>query len=445
MIQMNVHQISAIVGGSMVGKEARIRGVVMDSRADCAGRLFVALPGERVDGHDWCQQAVAKGAAAVLVARPVEVDVPQVICEDTLVALQALAFAWIRQVPAKVIGITGSNGKTTVKNMLYSVLAQRHQCSATAGNYNNEIGVPLSLLEVSNTDEFAVIEMGAAKLGDIRLLAEMANPDMTVITNVSQAHLGRFGSEQNIASGKGEIFQTLSSTGVAIINVDSSYADMWRQSTQARVVTFGESETADYRLLESAGGFDIRYGDSLRTPVELPVLGKHNFINACTVFAMARELGLSEPEIISGLQQFIPEKGRLNRFKLTEKLTVIDDSYNANPASLKAAIDVLSAQKGPTTLVVGDMAELGESAGEWHRQVGLYAGQQCISQVLAVGQYAPQVCQGYGQLCHPFNAVSDLLEHLSTKHLAEGTVLVKGSRSMHLEQVVEYLTSGAKQ
>jgi UDP-N-acetylmuramoyl-tripeptide--D-alanyl-D-alanine ligase len=445
MIQMNLHQISAIVGGSMVGKEARIQGVVMDSRLDCEGRLFVALPGEQVDGHDFCQLAADRGAAALLVARPVEVDLPQVICEDTLVALQALAAAWIRQTKARVIGITGSNGKTTVKNMLYSVLSQHHRCSATRGNYNNEIGVPLSLLEVSKDDEFAVIEMGAAQIGDIRLLAGMAAPEMSVITNVSQAHIGRFGSEENIATGKGEIFESLTADGVAMINADSPYAGMWRSSTVARVVTFGESEDADYRLLETADGFVIRHGDRQRTAVTLPVLGKHNFINACLVFAMTLELGLSAAEAVAGLQQFEPEKGRLNAIRLSADLLLIDDSYNANPASLKAAIEVLNDQASPTTLVVGDMAELGDAAAHWHQQVGEYAAACDIDQVLAVGQFAHQVCQGCAPVCQDFAAVDEVLEYLGKQGVPQGTVLVKGSRSMQLEQVVDYIVAGGKQ
>jgi UDP-N-acetylmuramoyl-tripeptide--D-alanyl-D-alanine ligase len=445
MIQMNVHQISAIVGGSMVGKEARIQGVEIDSRADCHGRLFVALPGERVDGHEYCRQAVEQGAAAVLVARPVEVGVPQIICQNTLQALQALAAAWIRQTSAKVIGITGSNGKTTVKNMLLSVLSQKHRCTATMGNLNNEIGVPLSLLSVAKDDQFAVIEMGAAQLGDIRLLASLAQPHMAVVTNVSQAHIGRFGSEDNIAEGKGELFEGLSSEGVAVINADSPYAGQWLASTPAKTVTFGQAETADYRLLETDTGFVIRCGDQQRSAIDLPVPGRHNYLNACAVYAMTSELGVSAADIVSGLKAFQAAPGRLNTTRINQQLTVIDDSYNANPASFKAAIDVLQEQASPTVLVVGDMAELGDSAADWHQQVGAYARCHQIDQVLAVGEFAPAVCAGYQQACQSFQAVGELLEHLKTHVIDQGTVLVKGSRSMRLEQVVEFLVAGGQQ
>ncbi|MCB1583773.1 MAG: UDP-N-acetylmuramoyl-tripeptide--D-alanyl-D-alanine ligase [Xanthomonadales bacterium] len=445
MIQMNLHQIAAIVGGSLVGKEARIQGVTTDSRIACRGKLFVALQGEQFDGHQFCQQAEQQGAAAMLVSKPVEVNVPQVICKDSLKALQALATTWVKQTGVKVIGITGSNGKTTVKNMLYSVLSQQFKCTATQGNYNNEIGVPLTLLAISPQDEVAVIEMGAAQVGDIKLLAKMAQPDVAVVTNVSQAHIGRFGSEAQIAQGKGELYESLDSDGLAVVNIDSPYASQWMTVITGPCVTFGENEQADVRLLKQNHSYAIQLQQQLPFTVQLPVLGHHNYLNACAVVAIASNMGLSQEDILKGLANFQPEAGRLNTLHISEQLKVIDDSYNANPASVKAAIEVLQEQAKPTVLIVGDMAELGDEAISLHGNVGQYAQQQGVDKILAVGQYAQAVCQGNESRCQSFDAVEKLMTHLSKQPISKGTVLVKGSRSMRMERIVEMLVAGGKQ
>lgn len=445
MIQMNLHQIAAIVGGSLVGKEARIQGVTTDSRKDCQGKLFVALQGEQFDGHQFCQAAVQQGAAAVLVAKAVEVDVSQVICEDSLLALQALATAWVRQTGVKVIGITGSNGKTTVKNMLYSVLSQKMRCTATAGNYNNEIGVPLTLLSINQDDQVAVIEMGAAQVGDIRLLAEMAQPDISLVTNVSQAHMGRFGSEAQIAKGKGEIYQALSADDLAVINADSPYAKKWQAELDTHVLTFGVNDHADVRLLKQPKGYAIKIKDKDPFAVKLPVLGHHNYLNACAVAAIAFSMGFSDETISKGLAQFEPEAGRLNSVLISNDLQVIDDCYNANPASVKAAIDVLKEQAKPTVLIVGDMAELGDASSELHSDIGHYARQQGVDQIYAVGQYAEAVCSGQGSRCQSFDVIEKLMAHLAATQITQGTVLVKGSRSMKMERIIEMFIRGEKE
>ncbi|WP_223787570.1 UDP-N-acetylmuramoyl-tripeptide--D-alanyl-D-alanine ligase [Marinicella meishanensis] len=451
MIQMNVHQLAAIVGGSMVGKEARIQGVTTDSRGDCQGKLFVALRGEFFNGEDFCQVAVQQGAAAVMVAHAVEVDVPQLIVKDTLVALQAIATAWVKQTGVKVIGVTGSNGKTTVKNMLLSVLRQKYRCHATSGNYNNEIGVPLSLLSIAAEDEVAVIEMGAAKVGDIAFLTRIIRPHVALVTNVGNAHVGRFGSVDNIAQGKGEIYEALDRDGLAVINADSPYAEQFKARVQGKVMTFGEHEQADFRLLEHAGRYQVvtRRGESF--DLDLPVLGFHNYLNATAVVAIALSLQVSFAEIAQGLLEFEPEAGRLQIIPSANALTIIDDSYNANPAAVNAAIDVLKTQSGPTVLILGDMAELGEYAAQMHQQVGSYACQQGINQVLAVGEYATQVCQdattktGHDGTCQcqSFAAVDELMAHLQQHRPTAGTVLIKGSRSMRLERVIPVLSQGA--
>lgn len=439
MIKMNLHQIAAIVGGQMVGKEARIQGVCTDSRTVKAGELFVALKGEQFNGEKFCQQAADQGAAAVLVSQAVEVSVPQIICEDALQALTALAKAWLKQCQAKVIAITGSNGKTTVKNMLYTVLSQSHKCFATPGNLNNEIGVPLSVLQLGLMDEFAVIEMGAAQLGDIEHLCQVAPPDVALVNNVSNAHVGRFGSVDNIAKGKGEIYQALGRHGVAVINRDDAYARKWIDQVTAEVVTFGSHEDSDVCLLNGDGVPAVYKGKNGELTCHLTVLGKHNQYNAAAVIAIAQALSISDADIIKGLATFQAEPGRMELVGQVKDVTLINDAYNANLASSQAAIDVLKGMPKPTVLVMGDMAELGEFADEMHQGVGAYAAQQAIDRVMAVGQYASQICQNNNSRCETFQDVDGVVAALKKDWPKTGTILVKGSRSMKMERVVEAL------
>jgi UDP-N-acetylmuramoyl-tripeptide--D-alanyl-D-alanine ligase len=445
MIQMNLHQVSAIVGGNFVGKEARIQGVTTDSRGDCQGKLFVALRGEFFNGEDYCQAAVERGAAAVLVANAVEVDVPQLIVKDTLIALQAIATAWVRQTGVKIIAITGSNGKTTVKNMLFSVLSQKYHCFATQGNFNNEIGVPLTLLSISQTDEVAVIEMGAAQIGDIAKLTDIIKPDISLVTNIGDAHVGRFGSVDNIAIGKAEIYQALDADGLAIINADSPYKNDFKAKVKGRVITFGLDAEADFRLVEKTDGYEVltRRGESI--DLQLPVVGLHNYMNATSVVAMALAMHMEVMEIAAGLAAFEPESGRLQWQQVNEDLNIINDSYNANPSSVKAAIDVLRNQTKPSCLILGDMAELGIYAQAMHASVGQYAAEAGIDQLMTVGEFAELVCESCQSTdsqtqCQSFNLVDELMSYLQQNPIKQGTVLVKGSRSMRLERVVDVLT-----
>jgi len=449
MIQMNLHQVSAIVGGNFVGKEARIQGVTTDSRSDCKGKLFVALQGSFFNGEDYCQAAVENGAAAVLVANAVEVDVPQLIVKDTLVALQVMATVWVRQTGVKVIGITGSNGKTTVKNMLFSVLSQKYSCFATKGNYNNEIGVPLSLLSINQNDEVAVIEMGAAQVGDIAQLTDIIKPDIALVTNIGDAHVGRFGGVDNIAVGKAEIYQALDGNGLAVINADSQYEKDFRAKVKGQVLTFGLHESADFRLHEDSGSYQVLTHNGENFDLQLPVLGEHNFMNATAVVVIALALHMSFEDIAMGLAAFKPEAGRLQWQKIDDGFSVIDDSYNANPTSTHAAIDVLKSQNKPTCLILGDMGELGEYSKVMHEGVGQYAAESGVDQLLAVGEFASNVCDGSESFksqtkkestqCQVFRAVDDLMIYLKENHTREGTILVKGSRSMRLERVVDVL------
>lgn len=446
---MNLHQITAIVGGSLVGRDTFIKGVSVDSRADNSGKLFIALKGERFDGHDFCQQAVDNGAVAVLVERAVEVDVPQLIGDDGLAMLRSLAEAWLRQCAVTVIAITGSNGKTTIKNMLHAVLSQSHQCFATPGNFNNEIGLPLSLLQLAADDEFAVLEMGAAQIGDIAYLTAIAKPDVALISNVSNAHIGRFGSVANIAQGKSEIYQALDSDGLAVINADDEFAATWinelENGSNCEQLLFGSGANSQVQWLGDTEGMS-RYAlpEQQNLSIKLPIYGDHNRLNAAAVIAVAVGLQVSLADIQSGLECFENEAGRLQLLGEINGVKLIDDCYNANLASVKAAIDVLSEQPQPTVLVLGEMAELGDYAEQLHHQAGSYATAQKIDRVLAVGSFAKAVCDGVDGICHYYQNLDSLRQDLQQDWPSGGTLLVKGSRAMKMERLIADLTAMEK-
>lgn len=444
MIKMQLHQIAAVVNGRLAGKDARIQGVSTDSRTAQPGQLFVALVGENFDGAAFCQQAIAQGAVAVLVNRPVEVSVPQIICENSQLALGHLASAWLQQCSPKVIAITGSNGKTTVKNMLYSVLSQAGKTEATGGNYNNEIGVPLTVLALKPETAYLILEMGAGQPGDIRYLTDIAKPDVALVNNVSAAHLGRFGSLETIAETKGEIYQALGADGVAVINKDEKYVAQWLESVN-NSVGFGENPDSDYRLCLSEDGLSahIEMPDGEQLKVKLPVLGKHNLLNAAAVVAIADQLHVPMLQIEYGLRHFKPESGRLQQHDLSQGGLLIDDSYNANPASMQAAIKVLAGLPKPQILICGDMLELGESAATAHFDIGRYAQLQGLDRLLAVGEWADQVCLGFGNKeSQAYAQIEPLLQDLKNHPMPVGSILVKASRGMRLERVVKILMAG---
>lgn len=444
MIQMGLHQITAIIGGSLIGRDAFIKGVSIDSRADNSGKLFFALKGERFDGHDFCQQAVENGAVAVVVERAVEVEAPQLLGDNCLTMLRSLAEAWLRQSAVTVIAITGSNGKTTIKNMLHAVLSQSHQCFATPGNFNNEIGLPLSLLQLAADDEFAVLEMGAAQIGDIAYLTEIVRPDVALISNVSNAHIGRFGSVENIAQGKSEIYRALDSNGLAVINADDEFAETWATQlatgSNCEQLSFGSSENSQVRWLgdeAEVSHYDLPGQQKLS--VKLPIYGSHNRLNAAAAIAVAMGLQVDLEDIRQGLQCFENESGRLQMLGQVAGVNLIDDCYNANLASVQAAIDVLKEQSHPRVLVLGEMAELGGYAEPLHRQAGCYAAQQKIDRVLAVGQFAQAVCDGVDGVCHHYRCLDSLRKDLQKDWPTGGTILVKGSRGMEMERLIAEL------
>ena len=441
MINMNLHQVATLTGSTLIGKATQFRGISTDSREDCKGKLFIALSGPNFRGEVYCPQALKKGAVAVLVSHAQDNVASQLVCENTLECLSTIAKYWAKQCKTKIVAITGSNGKTTVKNMVHSILSVKHQCLATEGNFNNEIGVPLTLCKLSPTVEFAVIEMGAAKLGDIEWLVSLVDIHTAVLTNTSAAHIGRFGSLENIVTEKGKIISTLKSNGFAVLPKDNDNFEKWCQSTSGKVISFGLNENSDIKIRHAESGFDLLTSNFNIIDIQLPVQGQHNEINAAAATAVALSFGISLDEIKQGLENFIPAKGRLELVGEIKGNKVINDCYNANLQSVKAAIDVLSQYDGNTTLVFGDMAELGDESKEMHRQVGSYAKQHHVTQLLTVGNDSKFASDEFSEQPLHFASKAELEKFLMSHWQSVGTVLVKGSRSMRLETVIDNLKS----
>jgi UDP-N-acetylmuramoyl-tripeptide--D-alanyl-D-alanine ligase len=427
---MNLHQANSLIGGTLIGKTLQFRGVSIDSRKDCTNKIFIALQGDNFNGEQFCQQAVDNGAIAILVTHAIDLDIPQLVCEDTLNALSILAKNWTKQCQAKIIAITGSNGKTTVKNMINSILSQSNQCSATRGNLNNEIGVPLTLCQIHPDDKFSVVEMGAAKTGDISWLISLVEIHTAVITNVSAAHIGRFGSFENIVKEKSQILSKLDDSAYAVLPIDDANFSNWKNSINCNVLSFGENDKANVITNSLAS-------------IQLPVAGKHNLSNAACAKAIALSCDIAEQDIINGLKNFKPEMGRLENLGIINGVQIINDAYNANPSSVKAAIDVLAQSKGPTTLVLGDMAELGDDSKSLHQQMGEYAQKNNITQLISIGKQSAHASEKFSGGQH-FDKMDKLKTHLLTNWNTIGTLLVKGSRSMHLENLINALIDSEK-
>lgn len=442
MISMNLHQAAAVTGATLIGKPAQFHGVSSDSRGDCSGRLFIALKGDNFNGESYCQQAIDNGAVAVLVSNTQDVACPQLICDDTLISLSILAKNWVKQCKTNIIAITGSNGKTTVKNMIESIFSVSNNCSATQGNFNNEIGVPLTLCNVSQDDKYAIIEMGAAKLGDISWLASLVNIHTAVITNVSNAHIGRFGSYENIVTEKSEIIANLSAQAFAVVPNDNHNFEYWNKITQAQIISFGSTD-ADVKI-DSGNQFNLLFNNEKMPDIKLPVAGMHNKINAASATAVALSFNIKQEDVRYGLENFNPASGRLQNLGQINGNTIINDSYNANPESTKAAIDVLSEFKQPTTLILGDMAELGNDSIKFHQEMGVYAKKNNISHLLTIGNDSLHSSTAFSNKPLHFKDISSLSSQLLENWNTYGTLLIKGSRSMHLEDLIDNIRNSEK-
>jgi UDP-N-acetylmuramoyl-tripeptide--D-alanyl-D-alanine ligase len=441
MITLRFNEIAAALGLPAADQNPAIESVVADSRKVDYGSLFAALPGSQVDGHEFARTAVELGAVALLVRKPQDLPVPQLVVRDTLVALGQIAKMVRTRLHPVVVGITGSNGKTTVKEMLASILRQQDEVLATQGNFNNELGVPLTLFRLRPEHRFAVLELGASKAGDIAYLSAIAQPDVGVVTNVGPAHLEGFGSEEGVAAAKGEIFASLPATGFAILNGDQPWCEMWRRMNSAGgVLLFGSGRAHDVRfeqlesgtrMLTPAGGFDVR----------LTLPGTHNLMNAAAATAAAFALDVPLEKIRLGLEAVEPVPGRLNLIRTDEGWTVIDDTYNANPASLYSALQVLAGMQGTPWLVLGDMKELGGDSRKLHAEVGDAAKALGVKRIFAIGEMAANTVDSFGQGARHYADHAELIAALQSELRPGINCLVKGSRSMGMESVVQAVRS----
>lgn len=444
-IRTTLSQAASWINARLVGGDRGIHGVSSDSRTIERGMLFVALKGPRHDGHEHVAAAVAAGAVAALVERPLNVAVPQLVVDDTLRALAQLAARWREELGTRLVAVTGSNGKTTVKEMCAAILAQAGNTLATRGNLNNEIGVPLTLLRLEPEHDYGVIEMGANHPGEIAGLSKLVRPQVAIITNAAPAHLEGFGSIEGVARAKGEIYQGLSEEGVAVINADDPYAALWRElSGEHRSLSFGLEQRADIgvRGMGDLHGSELEVLSPLgECHLSLSLPGRHNIMNALAAIAGGIALGIDLEMIAAGLNHMTPVSGRLQIRQGVNGATILDDSYNANPSSMHAGLEVLAGCDGERYLAMGDMGELGEHAGELHRQVGLDARALGIDRLYATGELSRQASDAFGENGFFFSRQQQLIEALLAQINDNTTVLVKGSRSSHMEHVVDALVA----
>ena len=449
MIGMRLGEAAAALGLRAAGEDVAFHGVSTDSRTTSNGALFVAVRGPRFDGHDFVGGARQRGAVAALVERAPDVSIPFILVRDSVRALGELAAVWRnRFCDLLVVGITGSNGKTTVKDMVAAIFRTLGPVSATRGNLNNEIGVPLTLCDLDAGHRTAVVELGANHRGEIAALATLVRPSVGVVTQCAPAHLEGFGSIEGIARAKGELFEHLPDEAAAVINADDPYAGLWRElAGDRRCISFGAGADADVRVRAAPGG--RRKCVSLDTPVgevevDLRLPGAHNALNAGAAAAAAIAAGASLDAIREGLAAVRPAKGRLESKRGPRGAEIIDDTYNANPASLQAGLEVLSTKPASRWLVLGDMAELGPDGAALHAGAGHSARRHGVERLLVIGELSVEAARAFGDGATHFEDCAALVERLRNELPDGATVLVKGSRSMAMERVVEAIAERAR-
>ncbi len=432
------------MGGELHGDDRPFRGVSTDTRTLCDGELFFALQGPNFNGRDYVGTARETGAAGAVVSSVVDAAIPQITVDDARLALGRFGAAWRSGHDATVVGVTGSNGKTTLKELIYACLAQQAPTLATQGNLNNDIGMPLMLARLDPEHRFAVFEMGANHAGEIAYLASLADPDVVVITNAAAAHLEGFGSVDGVARAKGEILQNAVRPKVAVLNADDPYFEYWSSLVaDVKTLSFGFSAASDIRADDIETGIEqSRF--RLHAPVgevavTLPLAGVHNVRNACAAAAVALGLGLELAQIQTALESVSPVGGRLQALRGTNGSVLFDDSYNANPLSVTAAAEFLAQLSGQSWLVLGDMKELGDDAAELHREVGEAARACGIDRLFALGELSRNTVEGFGEHASWYGSIDALVDDLSSTLSNSINVLVKGSRSMHMERVVDAL------
>ncbi len=449
MRPLMLSQIAAWCEGRHLGADVEISAVSTDTRTIAPGALFVALRGENFDAHDFVATAQTRGAAALLVQREVDSDLPCILCADTEEALGELAAGVQKDRPAIVVALTGSNGKTSVKTLTLGILSRAGRAYANPGNRNNEIGLPLAVLNAPEDTQFAIYEMGAGKPGDIAYLASIAPPQVALVNNIAPAHMERMGSMLGIAETKGAIYQALSDDGVAVINADDAFAPYFMQLAGARrSFRFGIENDAQIRASRIV--FDAQSSRfQLHTPagsveIQLPLPGRHNVMNALAATALSLAAGASLDAIVAGLQHAEPVSGRQVAHQLRSGAVLIDDSYNANPGSVSAAIETLAQSGDEAWLVLGDMAELGEGAAALHAGLGEQARRAGLKRLWSVGRLSIEASRAFGEGGRHFDSQSDLGAALHAQLRSGVRCLVKGSRSSAMDRIVSSLLAQDK-
>ncbi|ASA55201.1 UDP-N-acetylmuramoyl-tripeptide--D-alanyl-D-alanine ligase [Vibrio gazogenes] len=448
MIQVSLSQLANVLEAELIGEDLYIHAISTDTRHIDKGALFIALVGERFDAHDFADQAIEQGAQALLVSQVLKVDVPQIVVRDTRQALGTVA-AWVhQQCQTKTVAITGSCGKTTVKEMVAAILAQKGRVLYTQGNFNNEIGVPLTLLRSCPEDDFAIIELGANHVGEIAYTTRLVRPDAALVNNVAASHLEGFGSLEGVKVAKGEIFEGLTPGSTAVINLDSQGNALWETVlADKHVVTFSRQQTsADFYAQSVHLDASARPSFTLISPqgqrdVQLNIIGEHNIANALAAAALATAAGATLDEIKDGLENAKNVQGRVDVSMLTPKIRLIDDSYNASVPAVKSAIDLLATFSAVRWLVLGNMAELGDESLALHRQVGEHAAPFGFDYVLTYGDDAKVIseeCQGVHFSSHQ-HMMEYIERQLDNNQNQEHVLLVKGAHSAGMGKIVAAL------
>ena len=446
MSSVTLSLLAKQLGLPLVSEDVALAGLAIDSRQVKSGDLFAAIEGATVNGNDFIDAAIANGAAAVISTQSVAQPIPSLKVESVEKACADFGLLMRQGASAKVVGITGSAGKTTAKAFIEQICARAGDTVATLGNQNNELGVPLTLARLASDPEFAVVEMGAAQRGDIAYLARMAKPEIVVLLNALEAHVGRFGSVETIVETKGEILDGLTPDSIAVLNADQPYVDAWKNRAQpASVITFGMSSEADVRCLDVVSkSFD---GTSLTLSirgtcytVELAIPGSAGVMNALAAAAVGIALGLEHDNILAGLAALSPVDGRGKTLHLDRGIRLVDDSYNASPSSVTAAISVLGSTPAPRTAVLGDMLELGDGAVDYHREVGRHLADCGVERLLSVGSLARHFGDVSAIQTEHFSDVNALIAR-KPEFAANETILVKGSRGVQLDQFVDSLSA----
>lgn len=445
MMTRTLAAVAREVQGRLVGEDRSFGAVTTDTRSLAAGSLFVAIPGDRFDGNDFVDDARAKGAAGALVSRLAASPLPQIEVRDSRKALGTMARAWRASFSIPVIAVTGSSGKTTVKELIASILGVSRAVCVTEGNLNNEIGVPLTLMRLAEQHDAALVELGANHPGEIGYLAGLVQPTVGVITNAAAAHLEGFGSLRGVCLAKGELLDHLPRTGTAVLNADDEFFADWAERARCDLkVSFGFAANADCRVIgephfrATGSEFRMHLPDGEEADVWLPLLGRQNVANALAAAAAAHAIGVGADDIVAGLQRAVPVRGRLRAVPGRKGATIIDDSYNANPGSVRAALDHLAALSGRRILVLGNMAELGPSAPALHAEIGEYARGRC-DVLLAIGDLASGAAAAFGAEGRPVGDIEAARAALDPLLADDVTVLVKGSRVMGLDRLVKAL------